>query len=333
MARKLAISVDWQGRFDRAAILERVKIADAVGVDSVWIAEAWGRDCFTLLTLLADRTTRIRLGTGIVNVYSRTPAALAQHFATLDELSGGRMIAGFGTSGAQVIEHFHGVRFEPSLTRLKEVIEIFNMVIRHDPLKYAGTLFTLERGFTLRFPSVRPHIPVHLATLNPKALALTASHADGWLPVMIPIDKLADEITAMHARITTAGRRPEDFEIHAPGGVMVAEGEARRRAEMLHAGTIAFYVGRMGVYYARQLERFGFGAEVAAVREAWKQNAAVAAAAVPQAMRQRLGCVGDVEACRERLAAEAAAGVKIHRVHVATDDPHAYAKTLERLLA
>lgn len=332
MARKLAISVDWQGRFDLAAILERVKIADAVGVDSVWIAEAWGRDCFTLLTLLADRTRRIRLGTGIVNVYSRTPAALAQHFATLDELSGGRMIAGFGTSGAQVIEHFHGVRFEPALTRLKEVIEIFNMLLRHDPLKYSGTLFKLERGFTLRFPAVRPRIPIHLATLNPKALGLTASHADGWLPVMIPIDKLGEEIAAMHARIEANGRRPQDFEIHAPGGVVVAHGDARRRAEMVQAGTTAFYIGRMGVYYARQLERFGFGAEVAAVKDAWKQNSAAAVAAVPPAMRQRLGCVGDVEACRERLAAEAAAGAAIHRVHVATDDNREYAKTLERLL-
>ena len=333
MARKLAISVDWQGRFDLAAILERVKIADAVGVDSVWIAEAWGRDCFTLLTLLADRTQRIRLGTGIVNVYSRSPAVLAQHFATLDELSGGRMIAGFGTSGAQVIEHFHGVRFEPSLTRLKEVIEIFNMLIRHDPLKYSGTLFKLERGFTLRFPSVRPRIPIHLATLNPKALALTASHADGWMPVMIPIDKLAAEIAAMHARLAAGGRRPQDFEIHAPGGVVVAHGDARRRAEMVQAGTTAFYIGRMGVYYARQLERFGLGAEVAAVKDAWNQNSAAAVAAVPPAMRQRLGCVGDIEECRERLAAEAAAGAAIHRVHVATDDTREYATTLERLLA
>jgi alkanesulfonate monooxygenase SsuD/methylene tetrahydromethanopterin reductase-like flavin-dependent oxidoreductase (luciferase family) len=333
MARKLAISVDWQGQFDREKILERVRIADEVGVDSVWVPEAWGRDCFTLLTLLADRTRRIRLATGIVNVYSRTPAALAQHFATLDELSGGRMLAGFGTSGARVIEHFHGVRFEPSLTRLREVIEIFNLVIRHEPLRYSGTLFHLERGFTLRFAPPRPHIPIHLATLNPKAVALTATHADGWLPVMIPIDKLGGEIAAMRAQITAAGRDPQAFEVHAPGGAVVATGEARTRAEMAQAGTLAFYIGRMGVYYARQLERFGFGAEVAKVKEAWSQGSAAATAAVPAAMRERLGTVGDVDACRDRLAAEAAAGADLHRVHVATDDVREYGKTLARLLA
>ena len=332
MSRKLAISVDWQGSFDRARLLERVALADAVGVDSVWVPEAWGRDCFTLLTQLAERTQRIRLGTGIVNVYSRTPAALAQHFATLDELSAGRMVAGFGTSGAQVIEHFHGVRFEPSLTRMKETIEIFNMLIRHEPLHYHGRLFHLERGFTLRFAPPRPHVPVHLATLNPKALDLTASHADGWLPVMIPIEKLAGEVSAMRARISGAGRDPAAFEIHAPGGIVVASGTARSRAEMAHAGTIAFYVGRMGVYYTRQLERFGFGKEVAAIKEAWQRGSAAAAAAVPAAMRERLGTVGDVAACRERIAAEAAAGADIHRVQVATEDSSEYTRTLERLL-
>jgi alkanesulfonate monooxygenase SsuD/methylene tetrahydromethanopterin reductase-like flavin-dependent oxidoreductase (luciferase family) len=333
MAHKLAISVDWQGSFDRERLLERVTIADRVGVDSAWIPEAWGRDCFTLLTQLAERTQRIRLGTGIVNVYSRTPAALAQHFATLDELSGGRMVAGFGTSGAQVIEHFHGVRFEPSLTRLRETMEVFNILMRHEPLRYQGKLFRLERGFTLRFTPPRSHVPIHLATLNPKALALTASHADGWMPVMIPIDKLSDEVGAMRTRIAAAGRDPAAFEIHAPGGVVAASGEARARAEMAQAGTVAFYIGRMGVYYARQLERFGFGAEVAAVKDAWGRGSAAATAAVPAAMRQRLGTVGDVEACRERIAAEAAAGANIHRVHVPTDDPREYAKTLERLLA
>jgi F420-dependent oxidoreductase-like protein len=330
---KLAISFDWQGGFDRARALERVTIADELGVDSVWVPEAWGRDCFTLLTQLAERTKRIRLATGIVNVYSRTPAALAQHFATLDELSGGRMIAGFGTSGANVIEHFHGVRFEPSLTRLRETIDIFRILIRREPLKYAGKLFRLERGFTLRFAPVRPAIPIHLATLNPKALVLTAELADGWLPVMIPIDKLSAEIAAMRQQIARAGREPHTVEIHAPGGVTVAGGDARARAEMMQAGTIAFYIGRMGVYYARQLERFGFADEVAAVTAAWQNGSSAAAAAVPEPMRRRLGTAGDIAACRERLAAEAEAGADIHRVHVATDDAREFGRTLEQLLA
>jgi alkanesulfonate monooxygenase SsuD/methylene tetrahydromethanopterin reductase-like flavin-dependent oxidoreductase (luciferase family) len=329
---KLAISLDWQGTFDPQRLFERVKVADEVGVDSMWVAEAWGRDCFTLLTMAADRTKRLRLATGIVNVYSRTPAALAQHFATLDEISEGRMIAGFGTSGAQVIEHFHGVKFEPSLTRMREVIEIFNTLILHEPLVYKGKLFHLERGFKLRFTPKRPHIPIHLATLNPKALELTASHADGWLPVMIPIENLAGEIQAMRQRIQDAERDPTVFEIHAPGGVTVATGAARARAEAAHAGTIAFYIGRMGVYYARQLERFGFESEVAAVKEAWKSGSAAAMAAVPPAMRARLGTVGDVEECRERLAAEKQAGADIHRVNVVADDVKSYAATLERLM-
>jgi alkanesulfonate monooxygenase SsuD/methylene tetrahydromethanopterin reductase-like flavin-dependent oxidoreductase (luciferase family) len=333
MPRKLAIGVDWQGKFDLPRILERVGAAEAAGVDSAFIAEAWGRDCFTLLALIADRTKRIRIGTGIVNVFSRTPAALAQHFATLDELSGGRMIAGLGTSGVNVIEHFHGVPFEPALTRLKETIEIFATLIRHEPLRYSGKLFKLERGFTLRFEPIRKRIPIHLATLNPKALALTASHADGWLPVMIPIDKLAGEIVALRAQVTAAGRDAAAFEVHAPGGVTVAAGAARAKAEMAHAGTIAFYIGRMGVYYARQLERHGFAGEVAGVREAWKNGSAAATAAVPAVMRARLGTVGDVEECRERLAAEAEAGVSIHRVNVVTDDLRDYERTLSRLLA
>lgn len=333
MARRLAMSLDWQGSFDRKRILERARIADEVGVDTMFVAEAWGRDCFTLLTLLAEHTKRIRLATGIVNVYSRTPAALAQHFGTLDELSEGRMVAGFGTSGANVIEHFHGVKFEPSLTRMRETIEIFNAYLRHEPVKYDGKLFKLERGFTLRFEPVRKHIPIVLATLNPKALDLTATHADGWLPVMIPLDLIPAEFGALRAKVAAAGRDPQAFDFFAPGGVTVATGEARARAEMAGAGTTAFYIGRMGVYYARQLERFGFHDEVARVKEAWKNGAAAAAAAVPAEMRRRLGCVGDVQECRERIAREADAGVSVHRVSVATDDNREYEKALAALVA
>lgn len=332
MPRRLAMSLDWQGNFDLKKITERVAIADEAGVDTMFVAEAWGRDCFTLLTLLADRTKRLRLATGIVNVYSRTPAALAQHFATLDELSGGRMVAGFGTSGANVIEHFHGVKFEPSLTRMRETIEIFNAYLKHEPVKYEGKLFNLQRGFTLRFEPVRKHIPIVLATLNPKALELTATHADGWLPVMIPLDQIPAEFASLRAKVKAAGRDEKAFDFFAPGGVTVATGDARARAEMAGAGTTAFYIGRMGVYYARQLERFGFNDEVAKVKEAWKNGAAAATAAVPAEMRKRLGCVGDVEECRDRIAQEAEAGVTVHRVGVATDDNREYARVLEALV-
>lgn len=333
MTTALSIGVDWQGNFDRERVLARVRLADDVGIHSAWVPEAWGRDCFTLLTLMADRTRRIQLGTGIVNAYSRTPAALAQHFATLDELSAGRMIAGFGTSGQQVVEHFHGVPFQPSLTRLRETIEIFDTLIRHEPLNYEGELFTLQRGFRLRFEPVRRHIPVHLATLNPRALELTASHADGWMPTMIPIDRLGEEVAAMRERIRRAGRDPEAFEIHAPGMAVVATGAARERAARAQAGTIAFYIGRMGVYYARQLERFGFVDEVAAVRKAWESGSAAALEAVPENLRTRLGTVGDIDECRERIAAARAAGATIQRVNVLTDDDREYAATLGKLLA
>jgi alkanesulfonate monooxygenase SsuD/methylene tetrahydromethanopterin reductase-like flavin-dependent oxidoreductase (luciferase family) len=134
MARKVSISFNWQGPMDYDQALARVRLADEAGVDTAWVAEAWGRDCFTILALMARETRRLQLGTGIVNTYSRTPAALAQHFATLDELSGGRMIIGLGTSGYRVIEHWHGVPFQPSLTRLREYVEIIRMILAGEPL-------------------------------------------------------------------------------------------------------------------------------------------------------------------------------------------------------
>src|ERR1700691_1507699 len=174
MARKLAVGVNWQGKPDFKAMIEQAKIADDAGVHSIWVAEAWGRDAFTTLTLLAEHTKRVRLASGIVNTYSRTPGALAQHFATLDELSGGRMIIGLGTSGPQVIEHFHGVAFDPPLTRMKEYVDIINMIMAQTPLNYEGKLFKLQRGFTMRFETPRKHIPIWIASLNKKSVEFTA---------------------------------------------------------------------------------------------------------------------------------------------------------------
>src|SRR5262249_26572386 len=139
MAYKITITINWQGKTDSAGIIERAEVADAAGVHSVWVAEAWGRDAFTTLTLLAEHTHRLGLASAIVNTYSRTPAALAQHFATLDEFSGGRMIIGLGTSGPQVIEHFHWVAFQTPPTRGREDVDIINMLIAGQPLTYNST--------------------------------------------------------------------------------------------------------------------------------------------------------------------------------------------------
>src|SRR5260370_3624098 len=179
MARKLAVGVNWQGKPDFKGTIEKAKIADAAGIHSIWVAEAWGRDAFTMLTLLAEHTKQIQLATGIVNSYSRSPAALAQHFGTLDELSNGRMIIGLGTSGPQVIEHFHGIKFNPPLTRIRERVDIINSLMAGTPLNYDGKIFKLARGFTMRFEPVRKHIPIFIASVDTNGEEFNQQNADG----------------------------------------------------------------------------------------------------------------------------------------------------------
>lgn len=330
MARKISVGINWQGNLDLKAVLERVHIADAVGVHSAWVAEAWGRDAFTLLTLMADRTKQIQLGTSIVNIYSRTPAALAQHFATMDELFGGRMIIGLGTSGPQVIEHFHGVKFNPPLTRLKEYVEIINTLMRGEPLKYDGKVFNLQRGFTLRFTPVRNHIPIYLATLNAKSIKLTAEAADGWLPVMIPLPSLKGEIATLRQASVAAGRPADAVSVRAPGMVVATNNVEKARAES--AGTLAFYIGRMGTFYAEQLTRHGYGEAVQTIKQAWNNGSRAAMEAVPANLLDATNFAGSVDACIARIQAQAESGADIHSVHVDTSDNREYEQLLKKLV-
>jgi F420-dependent oxidoreductase-like protein len=334
MTRRIGIGFDWQGNLDRERAFTRAEAAEDAGVDSLWVAEAWGRDAFSLLTQLAERTSRVKLGTAIVNVYSRTPAALAQHFATLDELSNGRVIIGLGNSGPNVIEHFHGVPFQPALRRMRETVELLRAFFAHEPVKYDGELFKLGRGFTLRFDPVRKQVPIYLATLNPKSVRMTAEIADGWMPVMIPIDALADEVARVHGWVRESGRDPKEFTVRAPGGVTVADTPAQRELGLRRsAGTLAFYCARMGEFYFKQLGRQGFGAEAERVRAAWAEGGPEkAAAAVPPAMMSRLGFVGTTEECIERLQREEEAGALLHSATVLEDDPHQAAKILAKLV-
>jgi F420-dependent oxidoreductase-like protein len=331
MARTLSMSFNWQGPMDYAQACARVRLAEEAGVDTVWVAEAWGRDCFTILTLLARETTRIKLGTGIVNCYSRTPAALAQHFATLDEFSGGRMIIGLGTSGHRVIEHFHGVPFQPSLTRLREYVEIMRMILAGEPLKYQGKVFRLERGFRLRFPPVRSSIPIFIASLTPKSVAQTAAIADGWMPVMIPLQHLAPEVAAFRQLVRDAGREPQSIIVRSPGAVTVTRDIDKAREES--KAHLAFYITNMGDFYREQLIRLGYEEAVSKVRKAWDEGGRAAGTmAVPEALIDSLFFAGPVEACIERLEAQTAAGIDMHTVRVEANDAGEMMQILQRLV-
>ena len=330
MAYKISIGIDWQGKLDYQALCEKVQIAEAAGVHSAWVPEAWGRDAFTILTLLADKTKRINLGTAIVNTYSRTPAALAQHFATLDEVSGGRMLLGLGTSGPQVIEHFHGVAFQPPLQRMREYVEIINTLMKGEPLKYSGKVFDLQRGFTLRFQPVRDHIPIYLATLNARSVKMTAELADGWLPILIPIEHLKSEIDNLRQASVAAGRLANAVAIRSPGTITVTS--QVDKAHAASAGMLAFYIGRMGTFYAAQLTRLGYGEAVETIKEAWAGGSRAAGEAVPVQLVDATGCVGSVEAGIDRLQAQEECGVDLHHVNVQAENNREYERILTKLV-
>ena len=148
------------------------ELAEAAGYESVWVPEAFGSDAFTLLGLLAGKTNQMRLATGIVNVYSRSPALLAQSFATLDEISGGRAIIGLGTSGPIVVKNWHSQAFDKPMTRTREAVEIIKLALSGERVDYEGACFRLE-GFRLLIRPIQDRIPIYLATLKSRAVRQT----------------------------------------------------------------------------------------------------------------------------------------------------------------
>ncbi len=179
---------------DWRQVIEKVKIADELGFDSVWLGESWGYELFTSMADLVRETKRIKIGAGIANIYSRSPALIASTVATLDERSGGRIILGLGPSGANVIEHWHGVPFEKPVKRTREYVEIIRMILRGEKLVYHGEFFNLERGFKLRFTPPRPDVPIYIAAMGPKNVVQSGEIADGVLPVYWPGNKWGEQV-------------------------------------------------------------------------------------------------------------------------------------------
>ncbi|QBD79792.1 LLM class flavin-dependent oxidoreductase [Ktedonosporobacter rubrisoli] len=290
----IADSPNFPGVWDQT--VEKVRLADELGYDAIWLGESWGYELFTSMSDLVRATKRIKVGAGIANVYSRTPALIASTIATLDERSGGRILLGLGPSGANVVEHWHGVKFEKPLKRTREYIEIIRTILRGEKLIYQGEFFKLERGFKLRFTPPRADLPIYVAALGPKYIELTGELADGVLPIYWPSHKWGELRQQLDEGSHKAGRPPHSAAIAPyittvilPENVSEEERQAARRRA---AAPLAYYVGKMGVYYAGMLTRHGFGEEVKAVINGWQQGMKTAVEIASQRLLDATALIG-----------------------------------------
>jgi F420-dependent oxidoreductase-like protein len=299
VALKQGIVAFWKN-YDRKAVLRTAQLAEDLGYDSIWIPEAWAYEQFQLLTEIAGHTKRIKLATGIANVFSRSAGLLAMSAATLDEISGGRAILGLGTSGKLVVENFHGVPYEKPLTRLRETIGICRALWRGDRLTpELSTLFD-ARHFKLEMKPLRPTIPVYVASLQDKAIGEIGRAADGWLPTFWPYKHLSDGIAKIAAGARAAGRDPAAIEV-APFMGVVPLDDADMARSMIKP-LVAFYIGGMGTYYHAMFCRYGFQENADLVRDLYNAGQRKeASAAVSDALIDAIAICGPAAHCREQL--------------------------------
>jgi F420-dependent oxidoreductase-like protein len=319
--------------YDRKAVLRTAQLADDLGYDSIWIPEAWAYEQFQLLAEIAVHTKRIKLATGIANVFSRSAGLLAMSVATLDEISEGRAILGLGTSGKIVVENFHGVPYRKPLTRLKETIGICRALWRGDRLQpELSTLFD-SRHFKLEMTPVRPTVPVYVASLQEKAIReVVGGCADGWVPTFWPYEHLGDGRALIDEGARAAGRDPSTIEI-APFMAIVPLPDAAAARAMIKP-LVSFYIGGMGTYYHALFCRYGFEENANLVRGLYDDgDRKQAAAAVSDELIDAIAICGTPEHCREQLGEWRRYGVGLALMNLPTGAPFEMAEMLLRTMA
>ena len=336
---RIAIPLNYAGNLVDAA--DQAVAFEKAGADVVWVAEAYGFDGPSQMGYLAAKTERILIGSGILPIYSRTPALLAQTAAGVDSLSGGRAILGLGASGPQVIEGWHGVAYDRPLERTREIIEICRRVWRREVLTNDG-IYQLplppEQGTGLGKPlkllthPVRATIPIWVASLGPKNVEMTAEVADGWLPTLY-IPELADRVWGSALAKGAANRSPELAALEICAGGLVAVGDDVEGIRDLARPSVALYVGGMGArgrnFYNSLVQRYGFEAEAARIQDLYLEGKKQeAAAAVPAELLEKTSLVGSEGYVKDRIAAFKEAGVTVLNVIPADAEP---AKLVTRL--
>ena len=303
-------------------VMPLVGLAEGLGFDSIWSAEAYGSDAVTTLTWAGARTERIGLGTAIMQIPARTPAATAMTAITLDHLSGGRFRLGLGMSGPQVVEGWHGVPYGKPLSRTREYVEIVRAILRRDePVEHAGEHYRIpaEGGTGLGKPlrtivhPLRPDLPIYLAAIGPKNVALAAEVADGWLPTLFAPAHAGQFRSSLEEGFARRERDGAEFDVAPMCPVVVGE-DVQACRDMVKP-YLALYVGGMGArdrnFYARLVTRYGYGAEARRIQDLYLDGRkGEAAGAVPDALVDETSLVGPPERIRDGLAAWEEAGAR-----------------------
>ncbi len=302
------------GYDDPVAAVALAEEADRLGFHSVWTSEAYGADAVTPMGWIAARTQRILVGSGIMQMPARSPAATAATIATLDVLSGGRALLGLGTSGPQVAEGWHGQRWGKPLVRTREYIDIVRTVLRREaPLEHHGEHYDipytgdgatgLGKPLKLITRPLRAEVPIYLAAIGPRNVALAAEIADGWLPIFFSPERFREtHLPRLEEGFAVRGGRPQGWDLAPLVPVVVADDVGAARAFL--KPLLALYVGGMGArgqnFYNRLACRYGYEAEAASIQDLFLEGKKEeAAAAVPNSLVDEVALVGD----RSRIAA------------------------------
>ncbi|GAB3189726.1 F420-dependent oxidoreductase-like protein [Micromonospora palomenae] len=312
---KLGYTTGYWSAGPPAGVTEAIAEADRLGFDSVWAAEAYGSDCLTPLAWWGASTSRVRLGTNIMQISARTPTAAAMAALTLDHLSGGRFILGLGASGPQVVEGWYGQPYPRPLARTREYIEIIRAVLaRTGPVQYDGDFYQLPQqgGTGLGKPlkstvhPLRTDIPIFLAAEGPKNVALAAEIADGWLPLFFSPKADGFYRAALAEGFARPGARrgPDEFEIAATVPIVVDD-DVERAADRIRP-FVALYVGGMGAksanFHRDVIARLGYERECDVITEAYLAgNKQAAIAAVPTALVEDIALIGPAAKIKDEL--------------------------------
>ena len=316
---KLGVSVGYWGLgLTPADQLDIARTAESLGYESIWTAEAYGSDAATVLAWLAAGTSRIKLGSGIFQIPGRSAAMTAMTAATIDNLSGGRMLLGLGTSGPQVSEGFHGVRFAKQLQRTREYVAVVRKALAREKIEFHGETIDLPlpdgqgKALKLTIRPVQDRIPIYLAVLGPKNVALAGEIADGWLPVFFSPEHTSALRAPLEEGAARAGRSLDHFAICPSVNVMISDDLESARNVM--RPILALYVGGMGSreqnFYKRLVEGYGFEEAAQRVQDLYLEGRKTEAMfALPDEMIDLVCVVGPPDRVKAKLRDFADAGV------------------------